>query len=244
MPVRAIFFDAGNTLLYPRIDELAQEVTATGYQAGVDDFLAAERQAKKRLDEWLWPKLEQRDLPPAIDRVYWMEYLKVLFERIQVPVDRHESVTHQLMERFRDIRLWSRVFPETEPVLQILLKSGYSLGVISNSVGTIEEQLGRAGLAPYFPFVLDSAVVGVEKPHPEIFQMALDHAAVPSAEAVFIGDTHATDIGGARGAGIRGILIDRFGAYDDTVDCPRITSLDGLEQALRRLAGDSTPNGT
>ena len=237
MPVRAIFFDAGNTLLYPRIDDLAAEVTSLGYPASGDDFHAAEREAKRKLDDWLWPKLEKHDLPPVIDRVYWMEFLKVLFERIQVPAHRHESMAHQLMERFREIRLWSHVFPETEGVLQNLRASGYVLAVISNSVGTIEEQLGRAGLAPYFGFVLDSAVVGVEKPHPEIFKIALDRAEVPAGEAVFIGDTYATDIGGARGAGIRGVLIDRFDAYDDSVICPRITSLDGLEQALKRLDG-------
>lgn len=235
MPIRAIFFDAGNTLLYPRVDELAVEATALGYAAGVEDFYAAEREAKKKLDEWLWPKLKNHEVPAAVDRVYWLEYLTVLFERLGVPSAQHESVTHQLMERFRNIRLWSRVFPETEPVLQRLQESGYVLGVISNSVGTIEQQLARAGLGSYFSFVLDSAVVGVEKPHPEIFQMALDRAGVSPHEAVFIGDTYATDIGGARGAGIRGILIDRVAAYDDTVDCPRITSLDALEQALKRF---------
>jgi putative hydrolase of the HAD superfamily len=244
MPIRAIFFDAGNTLLYPRVDELVSAVAALGYLAGVEDFYAAERQAKKAFDAWLWPKLEQHDLPPAVDRVYWVEYLKILFERVRVPVVQHDNVTRQLVERFRDIRLWSRVFPDTEPVLQSLQASGYSLGVISNSVGTIEEQLGRAGLGSYFRFVLDSAVVGVEKPHPEIFQMALDRAAVPPAEAVFIGDTYATDIGGARGAGIRGVLIDRFGAYDDAVDCPRITSLSALEPVLSRLGAGSPPNET
>jgi HAD superfamily hydrolase (TIGR01549 family) len=231
-------------LLYPRVDELVTEITALGYPASAEDFYTAERRAKKKFDAWLWPKLEQHALPPAVDRIYWIEYLKVLFDRVHVPIGQHESVTSQLFERFRDIRLWSRVFPDTEPVLQRLQTAGYSLGVISNSVGTIEEQLGRAGLGRYFRFVLDSAVVGVEKPHPEIFQMALDRAAVAGPEAVFIGDTYATDIGGARGAGIRGVLIDRFGAYDDSVECPRITSLDGLEPVLTRLGAGSTPNET
>ena len=243
MQIRAIFFDAGNTLLYPRLDELAAEVTALGYPAGVEDFYVSERQGKRKLDEWLLPKLAQHDVPPAVDRVYWVEYLKVLFDRVRVPVDRHEAVTHQLVERFRNILLWSHVFPETEPVLEKLRDSGYLLGVISNSVGTVEEQLGRAGLAPYFRFVLDSAVVGVEKPHPEIFQMALDRAAVSPSEALFVGDTYGTDIGGARAAGIRGVLIDRFGAYDDAVDCPRITSLDRLEAVLRNFPAGSPPNG-
>lgn len=238
MAIRAVFFDAGNTLLYPRMDDLAGEMTALGYPATAEDFYAAERQGKRILDEWLRPKLQQHDLPPAVDRVYWVEYVKVLFDRLKVPLDRHEAVTSQLVERFRNILLWSRVFPDTAPVLERLRASGYFLAVISNSVGTVEEQIGRAGLGQYFQFVLDSSIVGVEKPHPEIFQMALNRAAVSPSEAVFVGDTYATDIGGARGAGIRGVLIDRFGAYDGTVDCPRITSLDELEPVLKGFPGD------
>lgn len=235
MPLRAVFFDAGNTLLYPRVDELAEELTAGGYPATVDDLHAVERASKKKFDSWLWPQLGSNALPQA-DRMYWTEYLHELLRRLQVPLDRHGKMTAEIVERFRDIRFWSLVFPDTEPALQALESAGYILGVISNSVGTIAEQLGRAGLARYFRFILDSAVVGVEKPDPAIFQMALDKAGVAPEEAIFIGDTYATDVGGARQAGIRGLLIDRFGSYDDdAVNCRRLRTLGELTEAVREF---------
>ena len=144
-------------------------------------------------------------------------------------------MSEQIIERYRDIRFWSRVFPDTEPTLQSLSAAGYALGVISNSIGTIAEQLARAGLARYFRFILDSAVVGVEKPDPAIFRMALDQARVAAGEAVFIGDTYATDVGGAQQAGIRGLLIDRFGCYDDSVGCRRLRTLGELTEVVREF---------
>ena len=234
-PVRAIFFDAGNTLLYPRVEELAGELTAAGFPATVDDFHAAERVGKRKLDDWLWPRLGTAGLPPLVDLRYWTEYLRALLERLRVPAERHGEITHQVIERFRDIRFWSHVYPETQPVLGALREAGYYLGVISNSVGAMEEQLGRVGLAPCFRAILDSAVVGVEKPNPRIFQMALDAAQVLPDDALFVGDTYSTDIGGARTAGLHGVLIDRFGVYEDALPCPRLTSLEGLAEIARKL---------
>jgi putative hydrolase of the HAD superfamily len=124
--------------------------------------------------------------------------------------------------------------PETPPFLEALRAQGYFLGVISNSIGTAEEQLGRVGLVRHFDTVLDSAIVGVEKPHPEIFQMALRRAKVRPAEALFVGDTNATDMGGAELAGLRGVLIDRVGAYPHAT-CPRITLLPELGRILEGL---------
>ncbi len=230
--IRGIFFDAGNTLLYPRVEELAEELTVAGFPTTVADFHAAERLAKRKFDEWLRPRIERGEIPEAVDRLYWTEYLHALMDRIGVPVNQHGTMSEQVIERFRNIEFWSRVFPDTVPVLRSLRDAGYYLAVISNSVGTMEEQLSRVGLAPYFRTILDSAVVGVEKPHTEIFQMALNQAAVSPAEAVFVGDTYATDIGGARRAGLQGILIDRFGIYDDGVDCARVRSFDELGALL------------
>jgi HAD superfamily hydrolase (TIGR01549 family) len=237
--LRAIFFDAGNTLLFPRLEELAQDLTEQGYPAVVEDFYAAERRGKHRLDEWLWPKIRSGELPRMVDYVYWAEYLRSLMERVHAPEAQRERLTHRLIERFKDIRFWSRVFPETAPYLEALRTRGYYLGVISNSVGTIEEQLRRVDLARHFHTVLDSAIVGVEKPHAAIFNMALARAEVEASEAMFVGDIHATDVGGARGAGLLGVLIDRVGAYPNP-DCPRITSLPELDHVLSSFSSPST----
>jgi HAD superfamily hydrolase (TIGR01509 family) len=232
--LRAIFFDAGNTLVYPRVEDLAADLTAQGYPATIEDFYAAERAGKHRLDEWLWPQIRQGVVPRTIDHYYWGEYLKALVERIGVPQPDRRRVMERVAAGFSDITTWSKVLPETPPFLEKLRAQGYFLGVISNSIGTMEEQLNRVGLARHFDTVLDSAIVGVEKPHPEIFQIALRRAQVAPAEALFVGDTNATDMGGAQLAGLRGVLIDRVGAYPHAT-CPRITLLPELEQVLNSL---------
>jgi putative hydrolase of the HAD superfamily len=228
---RAIFFDSGNTLIFPRLEELARDLTEQGYPAEIEDFHAAERVGKQKLDDWLWPQIRLGEVPRAIDHFYWGAYLRALVERIGAPESEHGRLTQRVAEGFRDITLWSRVLPETPPYLEKLRADGYFLGVISNSVGTMEEQLARLDLARHFEMVIDSAVVGVEKPHPEIFKIALDRAGAKPQETVFVGDTHATDIGGAQLAGLRGVLIDRVGAYPNAA-CPRINSLPELDSIL------------
>jgi len=229
--IRAIFFDAGNTLIYPRVEELAEDLTQQGYPATAEHFYAAERAGKARLDEWLWPQIRRGEVPRTIDHFYWGEYLRALMEGLQAPEGERGRLMLRVAEGFRDITLWSRVLPEVPALLARLRTEGYYLGVISNSIGTMEEQLERVGLRRCFEAVLDSARVGVEKPHPEIFRQALARAGVEASEALFVGDTYSTDVGGAGLAGIRGVLIDRVGAYPHA-DCPRVRSLEGLIELL------------
>lgn len=232
--IRAILFDAGNTLIFPRVELLAEDLSAQGYPATSEDFYAAERSGKAKLDAWLWPQIRSGQVPRIVDRVYWEAYLKTLVERLAIPKKDREQVMRRVAEGFRDIQLWSRVLPDTPPFLEALSAQGYTLGVISNSVGTIADQLGRVDLARHFDAIIDSAIVGVEKPHPEIFQIAVARVGVKPSEAVFVGDTYATDLGGAQLAGLHGVLIDRIGAYPQ-VDCPRITSLPELGNVLTKL---------
>jgi HAD superfamily hydrolase (TIGR01509 family) len=229
--VRAIFFDAGNTLLYPRLDERARDLTAAGFPARVEDFHSAERAAKLKLDEWLWPQIRKGEVPRTIDHYYWAEYLASLMGFIGAPESEHARLISLVADGFRNIRTWSVLMPEIPAYLGSLRERGYFLGVISNSVGTLEGQLFNMGLRDYFQAIFDSAIVGVEKPHPEIFQMALASASVAADEAVFVGDTNATDVGGAQLAGLHGVLIDRVGAYPDA-KCPRITTLPDLDSVL------------
>jgi len=229
--IRAIFFDAGNTLLYPRLDDRARDLAAAGFPARVEDFHAAERVGKQQLDAWLWPQIRKGEVPRTIDKYYWGEYLASLMKLIGAPEAEHLRLINLLAEGFRNIQTWSVVMPDTPPYLESLQKEGYFLGVISNSVGTLESQLQSMGLRKYFQAIFDSALVGVEKPHPEIFQMALASAQAAPNEAVFVGDTNATDVGGAQLAGLHGVLIDRIGAYPNA-DGPRIASLPELDGVL------------
>lgn len=236
--IRAIFFDAGNTLLYPRLDDRARDLTEAGFPASIKDFHAAERVAKEKLDVWLWPQIRKGEVPRTIDHYYWAEYLAALMNQVGAPQSEHARLVQLLVKGFGNIRSWSVVMPETPSYLASLKDKGYFLGVISNSIGTIEDQLRHEGLRDYFQAVFDSAIVGVEKPHPEIFQMALNRAGVEGGEAVFVGDTNATDMGGAQLAGLHGVLIDRIDAYPHAVG-PKIKFLPELDAVLKNLNGET-----
>lgn len=232
---RAIFLDAGYTLLFPQVEKLAQDLEASGFPARVEQFHQAERAGKKKLDEVLWPQIRQGRIPRTTNHVFWEHYLTALMDQLRPSPESRKEVVDRVIGGFRDIHTWSKVLPDTIPTLQKLKAAGYYLAVISNSDGTVEGELQRAGLHEYLEFVIDSSVVGVEKPHPEIFEMALKRAGVKPNEAIYVGDTHPIDIGGAELAGIRGILIDRVGAYPDA-ECARITSISQLG-GLGELAG-------
>ena len=232
--IRAVFLDAGNTLVFPQIEVIIADLKERGHPVTLEDFYAAERVAKKKLDDWLWPQIRAGEVPKQIDYYYWSEYLREFTRRLGAPESERGQLTQRLIESFQNIQLWSRVMPDTLAFLERLVAQGHFLGVISNSTGTLESQLIRLGLARYFQAILDSAVVGIQKPHPAIFKLALQRAAVEGSEAVFVGDTYATDVGGAQLAGLTGVLMDSVGAYPDA-SCPKISSLPELAKILEVL---------
>jgi putative hydrolase of the HAD superfamily len=232
--LRAVFLDAGNTLVFPRIENIIAELKERGHAATQEDFYVTERLAKQKLDDWLWPQIHRQEVPTQIDHYYWSAYLREFTRRLGVSESGAGELIKFLIESFQDIRLWSRVMPDTPAFLEGLEAQGYFLGVISNSTGTLEGQLVRLGLARYFRAILDSAIVGIQKPHPGIFELALQRAGAQGSQAVFVGDTYATDVGGAQLAGLTGVLFDSVGAYPDAA-CPRISSLPELARILEGL---------
>src|SRR5262249_1397802 len=90
------------------------------------------------------------------------------------------------------------------------------------------------GLTAHLDFVIDSGLVGVEKPDPRIFRLGLDAAKVNAHEAVYVGDLYSVDVLGARAAGIEGVLLDPRGLWAPG-DCVRAAGV--LEAVTRALAG-------
>ncbi len=235
--IHAIFFDVGLTLIFPQLEPIAKVLTDLGYRSVPVDFAAAECAGKKKLDSWLWPQILAGNPPTLADFVFWAEYIRVLMDRAGIPTEKRESVGISLRKAIHEIVNWRRFDPDTPAYLDRLRQQGYSLGVISNAYGTIEAQLARVDLARRFDFILDSFLVGCDKPGCRIFEMALGRAGVAAHEAIYVGDIHSIDIGGARAAGLKGVLIDCGGAYEGNgeLDCPRIRSLAELDEVLATL---------
>jgi putative hydrolase of the HAD superfamily len=87
------------------------------------------------------------------------------------------------------------------------LSPRYRLGVVSNFYGNLEAVCREAGIGRYLSAALDSVDVGRSKPDPAIFHAALEKLSAAAGEAVFIGDSQARDMAGARGVGMRHVLV-------------------------------------
>jgi HAD superfamily hydrolase (TIGR01509 family) len=226
---RAILFDAGNTLIRMDYSAIVGHLDGRGCSRTVEQVEEAELVARVRLDGDLatGASTESTDT-----HARYLRY--VLLELGITNADEVEAIARWRRGYDPPAGLWNRADPEARAALRRVKASGLVTGVISNSNGSVGAILDATGLAPYLDFVLDSAVVGVEKPDPRIFQLGLARAGVPAAAAVYIGDLYSVDVLGARGAGLDAVLIDPRGHWGRR-DC-RLAR--GIEHAVRLCLGE------
>jgi putative hydrolase of the HAD superfamily len=118
-------------------------------------------------------------------------------------------------------------FPDAPPALRELRARGLRLVVASNWDCSLPEVLRAAGLDGLVDGVVTSAEVGAAKPDGRLFRAALELAGCEPDQAVYVGDSPATDIEGAAAAGLRAVLVDRDGTHGGA-----ITSLSQLPSVL------------
>lgn len=200
--LRAVIFDAGNTLLFLDFDRLAREVgTAIGVALDGPRIAATAPDAARALER------KER----LTDRERATRYLELLFLHAGVDPLQLPAVREALLQMHATRHLWSGVHPGTPKALARLRELGIPLAVVSNSDGRVEEALRVAGIRDAFDVVIDSAVVGVEKPAPAIFGHALAALGVAAHEAIYVGDIYEIDVVGARAAGLDVVLVDPDG---------------------------------
>ena len=100
-------------------------------------------------------------------------------------------------------------YPDAAPGLRRLRERRLKLVVASNWDCSLPRVLERTGLAELVDGVVSSAEVGAAKPDAALFQAALALAGVRADQALYVGDSPANDVEGARSAGIRAALMAR-----------------------------------
>jgi putative hydrolase of the HAD superfamily len=221
VPLRAVLFDAGNTLLFLDHPRMAAAVGSalglplTGPALAAGAALAARAMEAPRLD----------------DRARASAYLESLFLQAGVPRARLPEVRDALASLHGERHLWSGTAGDTHDALARLRSAGLRLGVVSNSDGRVAEALAAAGLSTYFDVVVDSALAGVEKPDPAIFRTALEALAVTPGEVLYVGDLYEVDVVGARAAGLQAVLLVPPGA-PKPAGCATVESLAELADEL------------
>ena len=138
---------------------------------------------------------------------FFAEWYRVLFKRL--------GITEQVSERVDYLmqHLWylkKELFEETIEVLEYFKSRGYKMGVISDCPPSLEMTLRSANIHHYFSSFTASSLVGVGKPHPRIFNAALDSLGVTAGESIYV-DDYEVEAVGAREQGFTSFLIDRSG---------------------------------
>jgi len=165
------------------------------------------------------------------DRERAAAYLETLFLKAGIAAGRMEEVRRCLYRMHGERHLWCSVADGTGAALDRLRQAGLRLGIISNSDGRVAAALEAAGLRHHFDVVVDSALVGVEKPDPAIFRAALEALEVAPAEALYVGDLYEVDVLGARAAGMEAVLLAPAGAIA-AGECRAVPSIGALADDL------------
>lgn len=225
-PLRAVFLDIGDTVMRP--NPSWEAVYAIAFREfGVDvemaDLYAALRRAYHHggwgVDVGFEPSEET-----SFRRTVEIDSAAIADLGLEPMPD---AFYRRLSELFMITSHW-HIFPDAYPALAALKERGLTVGAVSNWVWNLPELLHALDLVQHFDFIAASARIGFEKPHPRIFEWALEQAAVDPANVIHVGDHVGADIEGARGVGIDGVLIDRnqrFTPDDVPAGVPLIANL-------------------
>ncbi len=233
MRFRAVYFDAGETLVHPHpsFPELFTEVLSRSGvavdPAGVVETMAAYgrrfTEAATSDARRLWSTSPERS------RAFWLEVYSGFL--LELGVDDRPELPDVLFRAFSDPGNY-RLHPDVVPALDALSDAGMFLGLISNFEEWLEQLLVSLQVSSYFTVRIISGAVGVEKPDPEIFRLALEAGDMAAADSVYVGDHPMFDVEAAAAVGMFPVLIDRRERHEDPPVGVRITSMLDLPGAI------------
>jgi putative hydrolase of the HAD superfamily len=233
--VRAVLLDLDDTLFDHR--HCAREAL-TGVRClhdcftGVDARVLEESHARILEDLHLDVLAGRMDLDAA--RV---ERFRRLYEASGVDAD--PDLSGRTAAAYRQRYLEARQPVKGAAEFLAALKARATVVVVSNNLlREQQDKLRHCGLAPYVDVLVVSEEVGVSKPAPRIFEVALERAGVLPDEAVMVGDSWANDVEGACAAGIRAIWFNRDGQETPDPGVPVLRSLESSPSTWRVIFGE------
>jgi len=212
---RILLFDLGDTLMRARAEwppilaQADQELANFLCRAGLElDCAVFHNELRQSLHEYY----ELRDRLQRETTI--LEVVRGLLARKGLPFITDSLLRPALARRYAITQKNWQLEADALPTLRQLRKRGFRLGIVSNA-GDHQDVLDLTNifkLTPLLDLILTSAECGYRKPHPRIFQQALEHWEASPAEAVMIGDRLDTDIAGANALGMTSIWLTRRAA--------------------------------
>ncbi len=232
MRFRAVLFDAGETLVHvdPTFPGLfSQVLSREGIERDAADVQVASKAVFHRFSEAAAEKDLWTTSPEKSARFWKGVYVRML-EALGLPSS--DGLPDRLYETFTDLENYA-LFDDVRPVLTELAPRAL-LGVVSNFEPWLDDLLLTRGVRDMFTVCVISGNVGIEKPDPRIYEIALQEAGVAARDAAYVGDNPEFDVWPAIEVGMTPVLVDRRGRFPDHHG-PRITDLHDLPAVLETL---------
>lgn len=229
--LRAVFFDVGNTLLYPypSVSHVVREILAEeGHVRDLDAIDALMPlvdeyyEDRYREDDTFWT---DEDETSAV----WVGMYSLLARRLGIDADA-EHIAQRVYDEFGKAERW-RAYDDVAPAFERLSARGLTIGLISNWDKRLSRIFDGLGLSGSIATIVSSAEVGLHKPDPRIFELACERIGVHPSLAAHVGDHHYADMVGAEAVGMLGVMIDRHEQAQPSH--PRfVRTLDDLDAVL------------
>jgi putative hydrolase of the HAD superfamily len=220
--LRAVLFDVDFTLCRPGPELSAESYARIAERHGVTVDVARYDDAREAA------ALNLKRHPELLhDDTIWHRFTEEIFVGMGGPADIASECAREI-ERGWEVSENFELFEDALPVLEEIRAARLQIGLVSNGIRDLTEFVAHHRLD--VDAIVDSRSHGRVKPHPTIFQAALERLGVDAADAVMVGDSLEEDVEGARALGMRAILVDREDRHPGVDE--RLTDLYGLPAAL------------
>jgi|YelNatPaOPRAMG01_1025707.scaffolds.fasta_scaffold00724_23 putative hydrolase of the HAD superfamily len=203
---KTILFDFGGTLDTDGIhwsEKFFEAYEYNNISVSKDDFKKAFVYSEKKISRIIKPDFDLQ----ITFRAQIVNQLEFLKNKISFDDDFY-SITDKIIEYCYSSVI--RNVKTSKEILNLLLPE-YSLGLISNYYGNLENVLEELSLKNYFSIIIDSAKVEIRKPDPQIFRCALDSLNLSSNDVLVVGDSYKNDIEPAKSLGCKTIWLRNNG---------------------------------
>jgi putative hydrolase of the HAD superfamily len=220
--LRAVLFDVDFTLCRPGPELSAERYARVAGRHGIEIDVARYDEAREAA------ALNLKRHPELLhDDTIWHRFTEEIFVGMGGPVEIASECATEI-EQGWEVSENFELFEDVMPVLEELRRAELRLGLVSNGIRDLREFVVHHRLD--VDAVIGSRAHGYVKPHPTIFQAALQQLGVEPEVAVMVGDSLEEDVKGARALGLRAILMDREDRHPEFEE--RLTDLYGLPAAL------------